>query len=255
MEYIINYWRELNFKEKPFIHPSDKEFVKIRDHYNIKNYEELVSHTEFGKIKNKLHLNLLPEPYSGDLKNATVYILFLNPGFSILDYYAESKKEVRQSLITSLRQEFVENEEYPLFWLNPKYLWTAGGQWVEKKFKDLLHHLVNNHDMTYIDALRHISNKVALIELVPYHSNSFGLRNREMEMKSVTVMREFVKNTLLTKAKNNVACIIQTRSVREWDLNLPTHKNIIIYKKGQTRSASLSKKSDAWSKMNEFILK
>jgi len=257
---IIKYWREFNPNKKPHIHPQD-DTIKSKNHLNIQNHREYLEQPDYGKIKTKynyeLHLNLLPEPFSGDLFNAKIYILFLNPGYTNSNYFEESdiNNDFKNNIIKTIRQEFDKDEEYPLFWLNPNYLWTAGGQWVEKKFKPLLQYLVNEKSYEYIEALKLISKKVCILELVPYHSQSFGLTKKELEIESVEIMRNFVKNTLVEKAKKDEICIIQTRSINEWNLKLPKHENIIIYDKGQRRSASLSKTSQAWGIIGKFIFK
>ncbi len=258
MEEIIKYWSEFdqNKLDHVHIHDEDRKIdFKNKQIKDVINYHDFIHHEKFGNVKNELHFNLLPEPYVGDIKNATIYILLLNPGFSIADYYVESKDDLRQSILNSIKQEF-KDEEYPLIWLNPKYLWTPGGQWTERKLKDLICHVKEtNENYSYSDALKHVSKKVAIIQLVPYHSKSFGLGKRMMKMESVNRIKKFVKNDIIKKAEKDKACIIQTRSISEWNLNLhkDNTKNIIIYDRGQRRSASLSEKSPAWEKMKEFI--
>lgn len=256
MEEIIKYWRELDFKSKPYLHPKDEASINPKNHYvDIKSYKDLIKHEDFGIIKNGLHLNLIPQPYTGDITNATIYILLLNPGFSILDYIVESKKEIREDIIKSTRQEFDANEDYPMMWLNPKYLWTDGGQWIESKLKWLIEYVIIEKKCTYVEALKHVSKKVAILELVPYHSKTFGLKKKELGLESAKMMRKFVSDFLVKKAiDDDKACIIQTRSIKEWGLNLDEHNNIIIYHKGQ-RSASLSKNPQAYLKIKEFIFK
>jgi len=261
MEEIIKFWRNFDANVKPpYIHKEDKSVIKLENHLDVKSHEDYLKLTDFGNIKAKynykLHLNLLPIPFSGDISNAKIYILLLNPGYSSSNYYEESdiNNNLKNSIIKNIHQKFDKDEEYPLLWLNPNYLWTAGGQWVEKKFKPLLQYLVNEKSFKYIEALNLVSKKVCILELVPYHSQSFGLKSKELKIKSVEIMKKFVQNTLVAKAKNDDICIIQTRSIKEWGLNLPEHKNIIIYSKGQRRSASLSEKSEeAWKVMTEFI--
>lgn len=257
MEEIIKYWSEFD-PDKPdhiYIHDKDRKIdfrnKQIRD---VKNYQDFIHHEKFGNVKDELHFNLLPEPYVGDIKSANIYVLLLNPGFSIADYYVESKDDLRQSILNSIKQEFRE-EEYPLIWLNPKYLWTPGGQWTERKFKDLIYHVKEtNENFSYNDALKHVSKKVAIIQLMPYHSKSFGLGKRMMRMESVSRIKRFVEKEIIKKSKENKACIIIARSYKDWGFgNKSTNENIVIYEGSKARGASLSKNSSAWSVMKKFI--
>jgi len=89
--------------------------------------------------------------------------------------------------------------------------------------------------------LRHLAHNVACLELLSYHSKSFGTGALLNSLPSAQAMLAFVHKILLPKAKDNEATIIVTRSVKNW--RLPKHKNIVIYESGETRSAHLTRKS------------
>jgi hypothetical protein len=106
---LIEYWNnEEILNAQPFIHPHDAKDGKIHihGHYSIKNYSEVLAHQDFGRFQHKMHFGLTPEPYVGDIRNAKVFILLLNPGFSVLDYYGEENEELRISLKNNLYQTF-----------------------------------------------------------------------------------------------------------------------------------------------------
>lgn len=256
---LINYWRNPEIlKEALYIHPRDKKCLVAENHYPVTDYNEIMTDKRFRKFNHRLHLSLTPEPYIGDITNAKVYILLLNPGFNRLDYYVEGVESVKTSMVNNLRQKFNgDDKEFPLIWLNPKNIWTPGGIWTENKFKPLINHVMRKMDLSYLESLKLISKKVAMLELVPYHSKYFGLKKKEIEMQSVIEMRNFVKNILVPKAHNDECCIIQTRSIKEWDLGFPEENNgnIIVYPVKQRRSSSLSETSKAWAKMTDFIFR
>jgi hypothetical protein len=45
----------------------------------------------------RLHLGLLPQPFFGDLRRASIYVLLLNPGLGPDDYYDEYEVAVESS--------------------------------------------------------------------------------------------------------------------------------------------------------------
>lgn len=252
---IISFWKRFDANKKPFYHPNDKNIIESKEleYYNINNYNEFIDHPEFGHIDGKFHFNLLPVPYTGDIINAKVYILLLNPGFSILDYDMENNKNIRQDIINNIRQDF-SKIKYPMIWLNPLYLWTGGGQWIESKLKDIIYQVEKVKNISYIQSLEYISQRIALIELVPYHSKIFNLPQTTLNsLESVVKIKSFINDYVVNKVKNNDACIIATRKARDW--NLPKDDNIIVYEGSKARGASLSLNTDGGEKILEFILK
>lgn len=99
----------------------------------------------------------------------------------------------------------------------------------------------------YRKALQYLSQRLACIELVPYHSVSFKHhRLIKEELPSIVCATDFVKNCLVDKAKaGKITLIVARGNNNGWKLNLKEEgKNLIIYKDGEQQGASLSKKSD-----------
>ena len=192
----------------------------------------------------RMHLRLLPQPYGGDLRKAEIFILLLNPGLGYTDYWGESRMEsFRKRLESNLRQD-LEGIEFPFLWLDPELCWHGGFVWWEKKLREVINVIARERfNGRYIDALRDVSKKLASLELLPYHSFSFGAHRLIDELPSVKVIREFVRGKLVQEAKSGKKTLIVTRQQNAW--NLPTReKNIIIYTGGHTRGASLGTNSE-----------
>ena len=85
-----------------------------------------------GKTNKRLHLGLYPQPYIGDVTNASIYILLLNPGLGPIDYYSETgengSENFRAALRNNLKQNFEDNE-YPFMFLDPQFSWHSGYTW------------------------------------------------------------------------------------------------------------------------------
>ena len=82
-----------------------------RDHLRNspgRDWKSVFSRDDFDAPRDrKLHLNLLPQPFCGDLLHAKVYVLLLNPGVGPTDYFGEvAVPKYRRALRATLRQDF-----------------------------------------------------------------------------------------------------------------------------------------------------
>lgn len=220
------------------IHSKRKETVTIK-----RSWEEVFNSPDFEKPDDtRFHLGLLPIPYVGDLQNASIYILLLNPGLSPDDYYGEFEiPEFRKSVLSNLKQEFC-HDGYPFLFLNPKYAWHAGFKWWHDKLKDVINDLSTKQKISFADARKKLAKHLACIELMPYHSMNFSLSEKQLgKLSSTQLATEFVEKFVVPKIKNNEAIVIVTRKIRFW--NLPEINGVILYNAGQARGASLSSNS------------
>jgi hypothetical protein len=96
----------------------------------------------------------------------------------------------------------------------------------------------SENKVSYQNAMSILSKKLACLELIPYHSKSFGAGSLLNKLPSVKVMRSYVQDIVIPRAKADKAIIIATRQVKMWQL--PEHKNIVMYEGGETRSAHLT---------------
>lgn len=236
MEELIKYWNRLDLSSKPYVHPDDK---KIHDYsYRPSTTEEYVSSHEFWESTGLFHTNLLPMPYAGSLRDAKIFLLLLNPGLSLADYYAEAtSKEFVADLTRNIIQDNTDLA-YPFLFLNPKHLSHPGGQYWFKKLKPYIADISKAQNMSYVNALSYVSKRIAILELVPYHSKIFKSSKSTKNLESVMQMKEFIKRYLLPKVRANEACIICTRKAKEWDLS--KGDNIVIFEGSETRAAHLS---------------
>ena len=221
---FIEFWRKMDFSSAPYKHPSDCINGKYIESKSVNNDTFLRNQNIISR--NKFHLNLIPQPYMGDIKNAEIFILMKNPGLSIGDYYAEeSCPAFRSALIDTVYQRS-ENHVF----LDTRWMWTSGFMWWEKKLRSVTKIVAKEKfSCDYKKSLNYLSKCVASIELYPYHSfetpSLRRLYSKEMAIR-------FVKSLPSDKI------IIVPRSVSEW--NLPDSENIIKYSTSHARSASLS---------------
>ncbi len=255
---LIATWREFKSRDGLNVLEEDK---RVLDSYKKRNlyhthatYEEYIRDTDFDPSSdNRLHLGLIPIPYLGNLAKARIFILMLNPGFLPIDYYAETHcREFREAMERNLRQEF-QPDDYPMISLNPRFAWLGGAEYWTRKLSGVLSDLRRQRGLTWTEALQIASREIAVVELCPYHSQNFKLPDPMLsKLKSVKLMKDFVNEVLVPKAKKGDACIIATRSVSHWEL--PNNvDNIVIYSGAASRAAHLTLNSEGGKIIANFL--
>jgi hypothetical protein len=222
---LLRFWNEAALDRAPFVHPRDT-IPANHIQSGISSYAEFLAAFEGGLLsRTAFHLSLLPQPYHGDLDNAEILLLLINPGLSACDYHAEHNYPAfREDLIASIRQERRDH-----LFLNPKWAWTSGFMWWESKLRDVARLIASERfDGHYGRALADLARRVASIELVPYHSFNFG---GSKKLASADAARRFVASV------DPGRTVIVTRSVADW--GLPDAPHIIKYPATHARSASL----------------
>ena len=140
---LLNVWREWEIGSPPYILKGDDVLLsRAGADSRIAVYPSWESYTqrdEFGRPGDiRLHLNLIPIPFVGDLARARIVVLLLNPGLEPDDYFAEfTVPGFRDRLLDNLRQEF-KNPRYPFVYLDPALSWHSGYRWWHGKFQGLI---------------------------------------------------------------------------------------------------------------------
>jgi hypothetical protein len=200
---LVEFWSK--FQPQPNslnIHPHDLEWFK-RNGWDVENQSRLtfnsfIRSNRFGVRDNQLHLSLLPIPFVGNLEKAKVFILLMNPGLSKSDYYAEEVPEFQTACIRNLRQSN-GHEEFPFFYLNPKFAWSGGFMWWEALLRPITKEMMRlrrEQFPTYYSALEFLAKQIAAVELVPYHSvggEALPGKNVWKDLPSAKHAREFVQ--------------------------------------------------------------
>jgi len=244
---LVEFWRECPLDKPPYIHPEDlpilREKARWLDANDPLTFEHYLQSNRFGSPDdNRLHLSLFPVPYIGDLDTAEIFILLLNPGFEYSDFWADNENApFRKRIQQNLRQDFSDTD-FPFLKLDPHFCWHSGFMWWEGKLRDIAQKIARDKfDKSYLSALRDLSTKIACIELIPYHSRSFGDSPLINRLPSVKHAKAFVTKTVVPKAQKKECTIIATRQVETWGLT--DMDNVICYRDWETRGAHLNIKS------------
>ena len=85
------------------------------------DFAAYVSGPRFGNHNDfRFELSLVPVPYAGDLSRSDIFLLQLNPGFNLVDYYGESRMAgFRARLRRNLYQE-LDGVEFPFPFLGSR---------------------------------------------------------------------------------------------------------------------------------------
>ena len=180
-------------------------------------------------------LNLIPQPFAGNILTAKVYVLLLNPGFGLLDIFAEEQsKEFRRELVKAL------SGNRQLWGLNPKYYWTGGFGWISRKIRTLVETIGQERKWSIPKTLEFFSEHIAILELVPYHSSTFSLAKGTMDqLEFVRLIKNFLHEEIVPRARKGDCTIIVTRKSKDWELRTETN-NVVIYQPSEARAAHLS---------------
>jgi hypothetical protein len=126
--------------------------------------------------------------------------------------------------------------------LDPRLAYTGGFMWWEKKLRGVLRHLATERFAgSYLKAMQHLSCRMAAIELVPYHSVSFGADHLLETMPSAQAVRKFISEVLEPRARARDITLIVTRKAKVFDLR--ERGSIVLYEGTHARGASLSETS------------
>lgn len=241
MNSLVKFWSALNLVEAPFIHPED---LKQCGHMREFADRQKLDHAKFIESdrfpgKDGFHLSLLPVPYLGDLSKADIFILLLNPGFSISNYESMENALYRSLSARNIQQKF-GNAEIPMMSLDPMLSSTAGFAWWHAKFADIIGRISEAKNISYLEALKLLSRRIAAVELVPYRSKSFSASKLINKLPSAIAARKYVHDELVPRSRNGEITLIVTRKAKEWGVSA---SDAVVYGKTEARSAHLTRNS------------
>jgi len=245
---MSHFWRQFRRRKPPYVHPKDGEYLKPEalETPAIRSFDDYVRGSQFEPSPNGFQLSLYPSPHLGDLRTAKVIVLLLNPGFNSGDFYAELNnddafKRARRNTIA----QRLSGAEFKFFLLNPAFCWSPGFQWWEKKLRKTALVICERQKVSYREALRLISSILAAIELVPYHSVSFGKGRWSLRkgcrIDDLPSVQEAIKQ-LKRRAKDEGVRIYVARQRNRWRVGLKDAKATIL-KSNNARGVSFSPNS------------
>ena len=179
------------------------------------------------KEKYKLRLNVYPQHFVGDIDNAKIIILSLNPGYST-EYY-DAYKNITNKNGTNYEQIIKENLEMkqPFFHAFELANESDLGYW-GNKMKCWVEAYDKKDNEELIESLKKITEDIALAEFFPYHSISYNgmydklgkgtSPNSNRKIKDYLPTQKFLFEKIKKRIddKNDEVIIILTRSFAKW---------------------------------------
>jgi len=247
---LLEAWREFKPSGPPFILPGDEALLAEPALWAVEQWRDYVANTERGNPTDagRLCLGLLPMPFVGNLRTASIFLLMLNPGARPHDFFGESEvPEYRDELLATLRQEDgIEGL------CDPRFAWHGRYGYWEGKLSKLFARLAGDGE-TYGAARQRLQSLMAALELVPYHSTRYALPARMVkQLKSVELMRSYVREVVVPRARAGDALVIIGRAVASWG-TFAKSKNIVTYSGSAARSAHLTPDSPGGKAILRFL--
>ena len=102
------------------------------------------------------------------------------------------------------------------------------------------------------DARKLVRENLSVLQNVPYHSKEYGLsENRRSKLTSPKLAEAYLHEVLVPRAKKGDCLVVVTRGSKLW--NIKESENIIIYKRAETRSASLGENSRGGNAILKYL--
>lgn len=258
MNMLVQQWTTVALKAPPFFFPGDREVFKK---YNVQ-WKEFGSYKRFTEspqleedAEKVLFLDLIPSPYSGDLKTADIFLLQLNPGFGALDYLGEYENQAyKTAKLDNLKQQ-LSDSPYPFKSLNPAFAWTGGFKYWESRLRRYIQAIQRKENLSnYQSALSYLSKRLAVIELVPYHSRKGCVPDRAVEaLPSSQAIVRLVGSEITRRAKAGAALVIVMRGHRHWQVDHMPRKGLISDTDSFNRGAYFNRESVAGRRLAGWL--
>lgn len=197
----------------------------------------------------ELKTELLPQPICGNIENAKIIICSLNPGLGNGDEYIEDASLAKSKGLPYLRDDILEqlNQDNPnnnFFWITEKAKGTSGYTYWMGKFNQknadasLIKNICKEYNQKGIakkeeDIITMLSESVATVELIPYHSvkMTYDMQRKLLECPSVDLLKSFMINKIIPSLGKNNQLLCMMRSFESWgitDNKYGANKNIIF---------------------------
>ena len=181
---VANPWLKIaEQKNPPYLASCDRN-IKLADFYN-------------------LHVEILPQPYLGNVISAKVICLLLNPGCA----RTEDNVELDCRRLQEALRDNLDPAASRLVYLDDEFDWTSGGRWLRQKVLNPL----SSHGVTRDD----LDRNFAVVEYFPYHSKTFDVKLDE-PLESQRYGFELVRQAI-----NNGVIILLMRGGELWHKAVP----------------------------------
>lgn len=220
----------------PYRFPDDA--IDDAEHISLADHRAFIKSDVFGRRDDtRLHLGLIPQPYIGNLKAARLILLSLNPGLNPGEYAYDKNEIYRQTLIHNLEQKLGPHD-FPFIFLNPEFAWHSGFSYWTKHLRGLIEAVrEEGWANTFNDALAFLSQRIACVELVPYHSVKGAPVTTPIPASSQHAAN-YVNFMAGPRAERNECSLLAIRQAYQWKQRCAY---VTIHQTNSAQSGSVSK--------------
>lgn len=200
-----NPWKKLPKQNNFYVLEEDAPFIN--------QFNESLSHDK--KEHFRIHTEIMPAPFMGDILNSKIVILTLNPGFDNTEngngYYKVYKEYWEKQIVHQF-----PDPNYPLFCFEKKYV-TYSNYWQIK-----LNPLIE------VSSTEKVAKNISIIQFFPYHS----LKYKDFPKSILNGYLESQKYNfeLVKMAINRNALIVIQRGKNLWFKAIPELEKLEIEK-------------------------
>lgn len=212
---LIDFWARHPY---PGIHPEDAPHIEAGDCVAWSSSAEASRHQadlddRKSALQRKLHTKLYPQPFVGNIREASVYILFGNPGLSVQDYVDELDTP-------DYAKQCTANLGGAVTGFGP-LLQAAEGTGAQRYWNSTLGSLIRDVGLelgiSLEDARSWVLNQVATIEAGAYHSKKFPAAGFAA-LPSTKAAKSFVDGHVMARVRNGECVVFVWRQAKFWGL-------------------------------------
>jgi hypothetical protein len=227
------------------------EFVKNLDETNLVLEEEkavIESFNQNVKENYKIHTEILPSPFMGNVEVAPIMLLVLNPGYDPKEEEKEFYTKYKELVLSELTHNHYD-KKLPLFCLDEKYK-EDSPYWYNKLKK-----LHEKH------GIKKVSNNVCLVQFFPYTTGKYKNIPSSLIKKDFDtdyLPSQLYNFWLVEKAIKRKSIIVLTRSKKLWFKAVPEledYDKLIITKNPRNPSISIGNCPEGFAKIDEALTK
>jgi hypothetical protein len=227
------------------------EFVENLDETNLVLKEEKAIIERFNQSVNeayKIHTEILPSPFMGNVEIAPIMLLVLNPGYDPKEEKSGFYTKYNEWILSELTHS-KDDKKLPLFSLDEDYK-EDSPYWYNKLKK-----LHEKH------GIKKVSNNICIVQFSPYTSEKYK------NIPSSLIKKEFDQDYLpsqlynfwlVKKAIERRSIIVLTRSKKLWIKAVPeleNYENLIITKNPRNPTISIGNCPKGFTKIDEVLTK
>jgi hypothetical protein len=213
MQRLVDFWNPL--RDDSFVHPDDA-FILDR-------------------CRHGFWLNEVPVPWTGPILTAMVFLLYLNPGLENKPEWLSGQERHRPLVRANL------SGCEPNYMYHGAYRQTDGGaRWLSKRLRGVADE-------------ESIQSNIAVLELVPYRSQTFSDWAMIPALASSRLMVDVVHKTLLPRACAGEILIVCARAATAWGLSNTLDIPNVLVANSNNRAGLLTENTKPGQRIRSFL--